>query len=61
MNCIHFRGAVFVHVGPAEVCTENGVSIYLCSAVEVAWLAQIFDIAVAYTCVIASTVAFRCH
>jgi len=61
VNCIHFHGAVLVHVGPAEVCTENGVSIYMCSAVEVAWLAQIFDTAVAYTCGIASTMAFRCH
>jgi len=40
VNCIHFRGAVFVHVGPALLCTENGVSFYMGSAVEVAWLAQ---------------------
>ena len=32
--------AVFVHVGLAQLCTENGISIYMCSAVEVAWLAQ---------------------
>jgi len=32
--------AAFVHVGPVQLCTENGVSIYMCSAVEVAWLAQ---------------------
>jgi len=32
--------AVFVHVGSAQSCTENGVSLYMCSAVEVAWLAQ---------------------
>ena len=38
--CIHFRGAVFVHVGFAQLCAENGVSFYMCSAVEVAWLAQ---------------------
>jgi len=31
--------AVFVHVRPAQLCTENGISIYMCSAVEVAWLA----------------------
>jgi len=34
--------ASFVHVRPAQLCTENGVSIYMCSAVEVAWLAQNF-------------------
>jgi len=28
--------AVFVHMRPAQVYTENGVSIYMCSAVEVA-------------------------
>jgi len=32
--------AVFVHVRPAQLCTENGISIYMCSAAEVAWLAQ---------------------
>jgi len=30
--------AAFVHVRPAQLCTENGVSIYMCSAVEVAGL-----------------------
>ena len=30
------KGAGFVHVRPAQLCTENGVSIYMCSAVEVA-------------------------
>ena len=40
VNCIHFREAVFVHVGPAQLCTENGIWFYMCSAVEVAWLAQ---------------------
>jgi len=34
--------AAFVHVSPAQLCTENGVSICMCSAVEVAWLAQNF-------------------
>ena len=34
--------ASFVHVGLALLCTENGISIYMCSAVEVAWLAQNF-------------------
>jgi len=34
--------AAFVHVRPAELWTENGVSIYMCSAVEVIWLAQNF-------------------
>jgi len=24
----------------AQLCTGNGVSFYMCSAVEVAWLAQ---------------------
>ena len=38
VNCIHFLGAVFVHVGSAQLFTENGVSFYMCSAVEVAWL-----------------------
>jgi len=37
---IHFRGAVCVHVGSAQVNTENSVSFHMCSAVEVAWLAQ---------------------
>ena len=40
VNCIHFRGAAFVHVGSAQLCTENGISFYICSAVEVAWLAR---------------------
>ena len=31
--------AAFVHVRPAQLCTENGISIYMCSAVEGAWLA----------------------
>ena len=31
--------AAFVHVRPAQLCTENSTSIYMCSAVEVAWLA----------------------
>jgi len=34
--------AAFVHVRSAQLCTENGISIYMCSAVEVAWLAQNF-------------------
>jgi len=34
--------AAFVHVRPAQSCTENGISIYICSAVELAWLAQNF-------------------
>ena len=34
--------AAFVHVRPAQLCTENGISIYMCIAVEVAWLAQNF-------------------
>jgi len=33
------KGA-FVHVRPAQLCMENGISFYMCSAVEVAWLAQ---------------------
>jgi len=37
---IYFRGAVLVHVGQAQLCTGNGVSFYMCSAVEVVWLAQ---------------------
>ena len=32
----------FFHVGQAQLCTENCVSIFMCSAVEVAWLAQNF-------------------
>ena len=40
VNCIHFCGAVVVHVGSAQLCTENGVSFYMHSAVEVEWLAQ---------------------
>jgi len=34
--------ASFLHVRRAQLCTENGISIYMCSAVEVAWLAQNF-------------------
>ena len=34
--------AAFVHVRPAQLHTENGVWIYMGSAVEVAWLAQNF-------------------
>ena len=34
--------ADFVHVRPAQLCTENGISICMCSAVDVAWLAQNF-------------------
>jgi len=40
VNCIHFRGAIFVHVRLAQLCTGKGVSFYTCNAVEVAWLAQ---------------------
>jgi len=40
VNCILFRGDVFVHVGSAQLSTENCVSFYMCSAVELAWLAQ---------------------
>ena len=32
----------FVHVRLAQLCAKNGVSIYMCSAVEVAWLAYNF-------------------
>jgi len=34
MNCIHFRGAVFVHVRSAQLCrpTEKCVSFNMCSA-----------------------------
>jgi len=35
VNCIRFRGTVIVHVGPAHLCMENGVSIYMWIAVEV--------------------------
>ena len=35
--CSLFKAA-FVHVRPAQLCTENGIAIYMCSAVEVAWL-----------------------
>jgi len=34
--------AAFAHVRLAQLCTENGISIYMCSAVEVAWLAHNF-------------------
>jgi len=49
VNCIHFRGAVFVHVWEAQLCMEIGVSFYMCSAVEVACLAQ--NIRKSSTCV----------
>jgi len=39
--CSLSKGA-FVHVRPAQLCTENGISIYMYSAVEVAWLAHNF-------------------
>jgi len=58
VNCIHFRGAVFVHVGSAQLCTETGASFYMCSAVEVAWLAQ--NIRHSSTRVVVSAVSFRC-
>ena len=53
-----FSKAAFVHVGTAQLCTENGVSICMCSAVEVAWLAQ--NIRHTSTRVIDSAVAFMC-
>jgi len=31
-----YSKVAFVHVGPAQLCTENSVSIFMCSAVEVA-------------------------
>jgi len=31
--------AAFVHVRPAQLCTENSIWIYTCSAVEVTWFA----------------------
>ena len=34
--------AAFAHVSLAQLCTENGISIYMCSAVEVTWLAHNF-------------------
>jgi len=37
-----FSKAAFLHVRLAQLCTENGVLIYMGSAVEVAWLAQNF-------------------
>ena len=40
VNCFHFRATVFVHVVSAQLCTENGVSFYMCSVAEVAWLVQ---------------------
>ena len=30
----------FRSCGASKLCTEHGVSFYMCSAVEVAWLAQ---------------------
>jgi len=42
VNCVYFFGAVFIFVGSAQLCTKNGVSFHMCSAVEVAWLAQNF-------------------
>ena len=34
--------AAFANVRLTQLCTENGISIYMCGAVEVAWLAQNF-------------------
>jgi len=59
VNCIHFRGTVLVHIGSAQLCTENGVSFYMCSAMEVAWITQNIRHS-SNMCVIAPTVAFRC-
>jgi len=39
--CSHTKAA-FVHVTPAQLWTENGISICVCNAVEIAWLAQNF-------------------
>jgi len=43
MWIVSFSKAAFVHVRPAQLCTEDGVSIYIRSAEEVAWLAQNFQ------------------
>jgi len=59
VNCSHCRGAVFVHVGSSHFCAGNVVSFYMCIAVEVAWLVQNIRHN-SNTCVIASTLAFRC-
>jgi len=40
VNCFHFHAAVFVHVGPAQLCTDNGVLFYMCRVEEVEWLTQ---------------------
>jgi len=42
LSCELFKlsEAAFVHVGTVQLWTENGVSIWMCSAMEVAWLAQ---------------------
>jgi len=40
VNCFYFRAAIFIRMGPAKLCTENGVSFYMSSAVKVARLAQ---------------------
>ena len=34
--------ADFVHVRPVQLCTENGISIYMCNTVKAALLAQNF-------------------
>jgi len=60
VHCIHFRRAVFVYVRLAQLCTRNGVSFYMCSAVELAWLAQKIRQSSTRTCVISSAVALRC-
>ena len=60
MNCIHFRGAVFIHVGSAQLCKGNGVSIYMCSAVEAAWLHRILDTALhVCDCIYSGVAVFR--
>jgi len=40
VNYFQFRAAVFVHVGPAQLCKENWCLFYVRSAVEVAYLTQ---------------------
>jgi len=40
VNCTHFRGVVFVHVGSAQLCAKYSVPFYMFNAVEVTWLAE---------------------
>jgi len=56
VNCIHFRRAVFIHVGLKNCVRE----IVFCCPCVLLWKVSTEYSTKQYTCVIAYTVAFRC-